>query len=244
MPLTISRVNQLKTFQQAFQVEFQDLELLNLALTHCSYAPRNNERLEFLGDAVLKVVISEYLFQTFPAQDEGFLTKVRAMLVSDSMLAEIGARFEIGKYLLFSRNEAGNGGAARKSNLADAMEALFAAYYLDKGLASAQQFILRVFQPIFAEEIDLADYQDYKSVLQERVQALGWKLPEYHVIQEFGPEHNKVFTSEVSVNKPGLLAKFRPYTARGDSKTKKGAEQQAAKNLLQDENFRGILERA
>ncbi|GBR76839.1 ribonuclease III [Candidatus Termititenax persephonae] len=244
MPLTLARVQQLKDLQKALQIEFQNLELLDLALTHCSYSARNNERLEFLGDAVLKIVISEYLFQTFPDQDEGSLTKIRAVLVSDSMLAEIGARFAIGRYLLMSRNESGNGGAVRKSNLADSLEALLAACYLDGGLAGARQLILRIFQPIFAEEIELADYQDYKSILQERVQALGWKLPEYRVIQESGPEHNKVFTSEVSVSRPGLLAKLRPYAAQGGSKTKKGAEQQAAKNLLQAANFRGILERA
>ncbi|MDR2428733.1 MAG: ribonuclease III [Candidatus Margulisbacteria bacterium] len=242
MPLTIDRVQQLKACQKALQIEFQNLELLDRALTHCSQAAANNERLEFLGDAVLKIVISEYLFEAFPEKDEGFLTKVRAVLVSDSVLAEIAARYALGDYLLMSRNEAANGGALRKSNLADSLEALFAAYYLDGGLARASEFILKIYQPIFAEEMELAEFQDYKSVLQEKVQALGWKLPEYRVIQERGPEHDKVFTSEVLVAGHGVLAKLRPYAAQGRNKTKKGSEQQAAKNLLQDAHFRGILE--
>ncbi|MDR1323601.1 MAG: ribonuclease III [Candidatus Margulisbacteria bacterium] len=243
MALTVKRVQQLQKLQKILQVNFNNLELLNVALTHCSCPDDvNNERLEFLGDAVLKIVISEYLFKTFADQDEGFLTKVRAVLVSDSVLAEIGARYALGDYLLMSRNEAATGGALRKSNLADSLEALFAACYLDGGLVCASEFILRIFQPIFAEEIGLADFQDYKSVLQEKVQALGWKLPEYRVIQEAGPEHDKVFTSEVLVAGPGVLARLRPYAAQGQNKTKKGSEQQAAKNLLQDAHFRGILE--
>ncbi|GBR72311.1 ribonuclease III [Candidatus Termititenax spirochaetophilus] len=233
MPLTLTRVEQLKDFQETFQIEFKNIELLDQALTHCScpsadIAAADNERLEFLGDAVLKLVVSEHLFQTFPDRDEGFLTKVRAVLVSDSMLAEIGGRYTLGKYLLMSRNEEGNGGALRKSNLADGMEAVFAAYYLDSGLESVRELIIRIYQPIFAEEFEIGDYQDYKSVLQEKVQAVGWKLPEYHVIQEAGPEHNKLFTSQVRVGKG-----IKKYREAGQGRTKKESEQRAAQKLLE-----------
>jgi len=233
MAITLPRVEQLKLFQKDFRIKFKNLDLLNNALTHCSFnrldssAP-DNERLELLGDAVLKLVISEYLFHLFPHQDEGFLTKTRAVLVSDSMLAEIGARHKLGGYLLLSRNEESNGGRVRKSNLADSMEAIFAAYYLDSGLDRARELILRVYDPILTEEIGLSDFQDYKSVLQEKVQALGWKLPEYRVIQENGPEHEKIFTSQVTVGK-GL----KKYKKSGQGKTKKESEQRAARNLLE-----------
>ena len=232
MVLTLTRVDQLKDFQQAFHIEFKNIELLDQALTHCSYARtaknlQDNERLEFLGDAVLKLVVSAYLFERFPGQDEGSLTKIRAVLVSDSMLADIGASYSLGTYLRMSRNEENNGGAKRRSNIANIMEALFAAYFLDSGLAKAREFILRLYQPIFAEEIELTDYQDYKSVLQEKIQSLGWKLPEYHVIQEAGPEHNKTFTTQVRVGK-GL----KKYRNLGQGHTKKESEQRAAQNLL------------
>lgn len=232
MALTLTRVDVLKDFQKVFQIDFQNLELLDAALTHCSYAKTgadiaDNERLEFLGDAVLKLVISEYLFKRFPGQDEGFLTKIRAVLVSDSVLADIGARYELGEYLLLSRNEERNGGRARKSNLANCVEAVIAAYYLDSGLECARDFILRLYEPFISGDLEHADYQDYKSVLQEKIQALGWKLPEYHVIQETGPEHEKTFTTQVRVGK-GL----RKYRNSGQGKTKKESEQRAAQNLL------------
>ena len=232
MALTLTRVDRLKDFQKTFQIDFKNIDLLNTALTHCSYTKAgqdvaDNERLEFLGDAVLKLVMSEYLFERFPEQDEGFLTKIRAVLVSDSLLAEIGARYRLGEYLLLSRNEERNGGRARKSNLADCVEAVIAAYYLDSGLNRAREFILRIYAPVLTGELEHADYQDYKSVLQEKIQALGWKLPEYHVIQESGPEHDKTFTTQVRVGK-GL----KKYRKSGQGRTKKESEQRAAQNLL------------
>ncbi|MDR1997671.1 MAG: ribonuclease III [Candidatus Margulisbacteria bacterium] len=237
MALTVARLKQLQKLQKILQINFQDLELLNCALTHCSYddaaaqagaQEQDNERLEFLGDAVLKLVVSEYLFQQFPARDEGSLTKIRAVLVSDSMLADIGAQYTLGQYLRLSRNEENNGGRARRSNLANGMEALFAAYYLDSGLDCARELILRLLQPVFAQEIELSGYQDYKSVLQEKLQALGWKLPEYRVIQEAGPEHEKVFTSQVTAGKS-----LKKYKQSGQGRTKKESEQRAARNLLE-----------
>jgi ribonuclease-3 len=231
------RLKQLQKLQEIFAVSFQDLELLNNALTHCSYDNANlqagareqdNERLEFLGDAVLKLVISEHLFKTYPGRDEGALTKMRAVLVSDSMLADIGAKYRIGEYLLLSRNEENNGGRARRSSIANSMEALFAAYFLDSGLAAARGLILKLFAPVFTQEAALGDYQDYKSVLQEKLQALSWKLPEYRVIQETGPEHEKIFISQVTAGK-GL----KKYRQSGQGRTKKESEQRAAQNLLE-----------
>jgi ribonuclease-3 len=143
------------------------------------------------------------------------------------MLADLGAKHRIGEYLLLSRNEESNGGRARRSNVANSMEALFAAYFLDSGLNAARELILRLFAPVLAQETEIGGYQDYKSVLQEKLQALGWKLPEYRVIQETGPEHEKIFISQVTAGKG--LKKFRQS---GQGRTKKESEQRAAQNLL------------
>jgi ribonuclease-3 len=235
MALALSRINQLKEFSEKFTLNFKNLELLNQALTHCSYAVENrhlnffnNERLEFLGDAVLKLVVSTYLYKNFSNKDEGFLTKIRSRVISDSNLAEVAGQNHLGKYLLLSRNEQQNGGRERKSNLANALEALFGAAFLDSGVEQAKKVILNFMGPTLAEYSASNDLHDYKSQLQEQVQALGWKLPEYRVIQELGPEHNKVFRIQVKIGK-----NLKKIKEEGSGRTKKEAEQNAAAKILQ-----------
>jgi ribonuclease-3 len=232
MALSLQRLQELKELEACLNVQFRSRELLNIALTHSSYSQEkhcgdpDNERLEFLGDAVLKLVISEYLFNRYPDQDEGYLTKLRATLISDATLATIANQCKLGRYLLLSKNEQQNGGTTKKSIVANAMEALFGACYLDGGLEQARKIIIGFMTPLLASTTT-DSLQDYKSVLQERIQALGWKLPEYRVIQERGPEHNKVFTIQVKAGK-GL----RYFREEGCGRTKKEAEQQAAKKAL------------
>jgi ribonuclease-3 len=233
MAITVSRVQELKNFSRILQYTFQSLDLLNTALTHSSAVrdakaqDQDNERLEFLGDAVLKIVISEYLYKRFSDQDEGYLTKLRATLISDATLAELASVFNLGKFLVLSKNEKQSGGTTKKSIVANALEAIFGACYLDGGLTVARDIILRLYEPLLSAG-DIAEPHDFKSLLQEKVQGLGWKLPEYRVIQERGPEHEKVFTIQVKVGK-GL----KNYKQDGNGRTKKEAEQQAAEKLLQ-----------
>lgn len=233
--LSVARLNQLKEFEQLLGYVFQDRDLLNQALTHKSYSkevrngsPLDNERLEFLGDAVLKIVVSTYLYNKFPEQHEGYLTKMRASVISDATLAEVGNKQNLGKYMLLSNNEIANGGAQRKSNVANAMEGLFGACYLDGGLKQAERIVLGFMEPVIKEVTTSDQNYDYKSLLQEQVQGLGWKLPEYRVIQENGPEHDKIFKIQVRVGKG--LKKFKE---EGLGHTKKEAEQQSAKKVLE-----------
>lgn len=233
MAITVSRVQEIKSFFGVLNYKFQKIDLLNTALTHSSALhdlpqEQDNERLEFLGDAVLKLVISEYLFKRFAGQDEGYLTKLRAALISDATLAERANALNLGKYLLLSRNEKQNGGKTKKSILANALEAVIGACYLDGGLSVARGVILDIYRPLL-DSVNIVNSSDFKSDLQEKIQSLGWKLPEYRVIQERGPEHDKVFTIQVKVGK-GL----RHYKQEGSGRTKKEAEQQAAKKLLQN----------
>lgn len=236
MVLSVQRLQTLHEMEKYLGVSFTNIELLNNALTHRSFARENknntlpdNERLEFLGDAILKLIVSEYLFKTYPQQNEGYLTKLRSLIVSDTMLAEISKIHKLGNFLQMSKNEFTNGGAMRKSNIANLLEALFGAVFLDQGLDKARELVLKLLQPLFAQAEAMIKVTDYKSLLQEQVQALGWKLPEYRVIQELGPEHDKTFMVQVRVGK-GL----KKYKEEGSGRTKKEAEQMAAEKLLKE----------
>jgi ribonuclease III len=216
---------------------FADRTLLEHALTHRSRAHEDvtggvvdNESLEFLGDAVVGLVIAEALYREYPDLDEGAKSKIRASLVSAGRLARLGEALGLGEHLLLGRGEEKTGGRRKTALLADACEAIVAAIYLDGGLAAAAQFVQReLWAPFTAggrgSAAVAASAFDYKSALQERLQARGMGLPEYRVASERGPEHDKVFEVEVRVN--GDLA----ATATGRSK--KDAEQQAAQRALQ-----------
>lgn len=207
-------------------------ELLLQALTHSSYTKDhpevvNNERLEFYGDAVLKLVFSKYLFHRFPDADEGLLTKYRARLISDDLLSTIGSQLELNKVLRVGVSMYKNGAPKKlpKSMLGDTVESLIGAIYIDQGYGAAEDFVLKYWADLIEQALKDATTADYKSLLQEKIQREHKKSPEYRTLDSFGPDHNKEF--EIGVFIEGkLLGK-----ARGDSK--KEAGQNAAKVALE-----------
>jgi ribonuclease III len=224
------RKAQLAELEWALHYRFHRVELLNQALTHKSYVheqrepAQHNERLEFLGDAVLGLVIGDYCYRKFAALAEGELSKLRASLVNEGNLARIARRLELGTYLLVGRGEELTGGRAKASLLADTFEAVLAAIYLDSSLGDVNQVILRCFQ----EDLDTvlnAGYKDYKSELQEYTQEKFGCVPTYAVVRERGPDHKKVFEVELTIR--GQLQGI------GVGKSKKEAEQVAARQVLE-----------
>jgi ribonuclease-3 len=230
------RSKELHEIEQQLGLSFLNKELLSQSLTHSSYAHDNNcpdnERLEFLGDAVLKLVISENLYNKFPDKAEGDLTKIRATVISDDTLGKIGKKFDLGKYLLLSPNEKKSGGQKRKSNTANAFEALIGALYLDSGLGKVRDMLIDLLRDEI-ETVSRAGFiRDFKSALQEYTQKNKWDLPHYHVIKEAGARHRRVFWMEVKIRGK------RYGIGRGPNK--KEAEQRAAtmalKRLKLEEN--------
>ena len=210
---------------------FRNPELLSEALNHSSYANehrndhvRSNERLEFLGDSVLGFVTAEYLFALHPDMPEGDLTRIRAALVCEESLHEVAQKLELGGYLKLGRGEENGGGRKRPSILADAMEAIFAAVYLDGGITEASALIHRVLLDVEREEVVQQRRQDYKTALQELVQRTPGHVITYQLVWETGPDHCRVFVMEVSVNGKAV--------GRGEGRSKKEAEQAAAAAAL------------
>ena len=208
---------------------FKNKELLSTALTHSSYSnekkkgTESNERLEFLGDSVLSIITSEYLFKEYSHQPEGELTKLRAALVCEKSLCEISRELGIGECLKLGHGEEHTGGRQRPSILADAFEAMLAAIYLDSGMDSARSFVL----PFIKEKlknIDSTSALDYKTTLQEIIQQNPEEQLEYRLTGESGPDHNKHFIVEVHLNSNCI--------GRGEGHSKKQAEQSAAREAL------------
>jgi ribonuclease III len=219
--------------QKKLGLKFNTTTLLELALTHSSYINENpgissssNERLEFLGDAILGLVMAEKLYQEYPEYDEGELTRLRSALVRKEMLARIAATVELGEYLYLSKGEEAGGGRSKQANLAGAFEALIAAIYLDRGLKTAKNLILNLFGAEMQQQAHLGAETDYKSKLQEVIQAQRQVTPSYHLIKAVGPDHDKQFTVEVRVGEYPL--------GRGTGKSKKAAEMEAAKEALEN----------
>lgn len=217
------------------EYSFTDLTYLETALTHSSYTNEmrkrgikadSNERLEFLGDAVLEIVISEYLYSNFLKYREGALTKMRQRLVCEKTLARIAERLDLGSYLNLGNGEESADLRRRPKVLADALEALIGAVYLDS-MAKGEEAYKSVILALFIEEIETAENQrtDYKTMLQQLAEQEGSSLLEYRVVSEEGPEHNKLFSVEALIN--------NNVVGRGSSQTKKDAEMQAAKQALQ-----------
>jgi ribonuclease-3 len=209
---------------------FRDPRLLQHALTHKSYAnenklPYHNERMEFLGDAVLNLVVSEHLMTTCPASTEGDLSRLRAAVVSEPSLAAVAREVGLGEYLLLGRGEEQTGGRNKDSLLADCLEALIAAVYLDGGKDGAAALILRFFEDLIKRTCAARGTLDYKTELQELCQERLKLLPEYKVVSESGPDHQKQFEVELTIK--GLLY------GRGSGRSKKEAEQRAAKEALE-----------
>jgi ribonuclease-3 len=210
---------------------FKDRGVLEQALTHRSRAaedvsgPADNESLEFLGDAVLGFVVADRLFHQFPEYDEGQKSKIKAAVVSTQSLARHAEAIALGDYLLLGRGEEKTGGRLKSALLADTYEALVAAIYLDGGLEPAAAFLHRELKDAIDGGSERLFVQDYKSALQERVQALGRPLPEYRVSGESGPDHQKLFNVEVAVSGEVLGA--------ATGRAKKEAEQDAARQALE-----------
>lgn len=185
----------------------------------------SNERLEFLGDSVLSLVVAEFLFENFPNENEGFMTKIRARLVNRSALASVAEKIDLEKFVLIDHNLQNTFARASKTVLCDAMEAIIGAIYLDHGLRITKNFIHRVIiTPLMKEEDYLVD-ENYKSQLLEFAQANRLEIPNYVVLKEEGPQHDRVFTIKVTVG--------RNYFGIGTGKNKKSAEQNAAKSALE-----------
>ena len=209
---------------------FRDENLLRLALTHPSVAHEantaltHNQRLEFLGDSVLGLVLSRELFEKFPTADEGALTKSRAKLVNAGSLAARARELGLGAHLILSRGEENTGGRERASALADAFEALLGAIFLDGGFEAARAFVLREFATDFTALAEGTDFQNPKGELQELLQSRSPRAPEYEFISASGPDHDRVF--ECAVRHDGV------ELARGTGKSKKNAESAAALEAL------------
>ena len=223
----------LSAFEERLGYTFNRRDLLTRALTHKSYSHearqdgvQDNETFEFLGDSVLGFVIGDLLFQRFPTLDDGALSKIKAYLVSASSLATKARDYGMGEVIYLGVGEEKSGGRKKESLLANVFEAMIAGIYLDGGIEPARKFIERSFVRDLAS-IDQDDllFQDYKTALQELAQGNGLQLPEYNVIDEVGPDHDKRFIVEVKVGN---------HLARGEGSSKKEAQQEAAKHALRD----------
>ena len=215
-------------FEKKIGVVFRDKDLLRTAFTHRSYLNENreskvahNERLEFLGDAVLELITTEYLYAKFPEETEGDLTAYRSALVNATTLGSVAEGLEMNDYLLLSRGEAKDTGRARQVILANTIEALIGALYLDQGYAATSDFIARVLLPRTDEIVAKRAWLDAKSNLQEKAQEVVGATPAYVTVKEDGPDHDKHFTVAVFLGKEKI--------AEGEGKSKQEAEQQAAK---------------
>lgn len=218
----------IEEFEHIIGYSFKDKSLISEALTHSSYANEhrlndmgNNERLEFLGDAVLEISISEYLYNQYPDEPEGYLTKMRASIVCEPTLALCSKDIRLGEFLLLGKGEELTGGRERKSITSDAFEAVIGAIYLDGGFANAKEFIKKF---ILADIKDKQLFYDSKTILQEIVQAKGDKNLVYKLVGENGPDHNKQFEVNAMLGDE--------VVGRGIGRTKKAAEQEAAYNAI------------
>lgn len=229
--MSIEEKVDLEELEKRLGYEFRDRNQLVRALTHRSYSHESpehvvsdNETFEFLGDTVLGFVIGDEIFRRYPSLREGALSKMKAYLVSARSLAKKARDLRLGEAFLLGVGEERSGGRKKDSLLSDLYEAVVAAIYLDGGIEAASEFILRTFQGEFdsISEDDLM-FHDYKTALQEIAQGNGWSLPEYSVIEELGPDHEKRFVVEVSLN---------DCRARGIGTSKKEAQQQAAREAL------------
>lgn len=220
---------EMEQFEQIIGYQFQNRQLLQEALSHSSYANEkkklrhSNERLEFLGDSVLSIIVSQYLFEHFKHLPEGELTKIRASLVCEKALHQFAKQIHLGEALLLGKGEENTGGRERPSILADAFEAVIAAIYLDGGLEAATPYVLG-FVPKDIDARKSSNFRDYKTVLQEIVQKNPEEKVEYMLVEQSGPDHNKAFVVNVMLNSNVI--------GTGTGRSKKEAEQMAAKEAL------------
>jgi len=226
------RKQQLKRLQKNISYSFKKLSLLNQAFTHKSYANENqelecsdNERLEFLGDAVIDLVIGHLLMDDFPHHDEGYLTKLRSAIVNEKRFADLARKLNLGEFLLLSKGEDATDGRNKNSILADTYEALIAAIYLDAGYKRVFKAIKKHFKDILsAANKGSLHFKDFKSELQEYTQSVFKVTPKYVLVKKSGPDHNKTFVVNITINNKVL--------GKGSGKSKKDASQKAAKEAL------------
>ncbi len=219
-------------FQSKTGLKFRDVGLLTQAFVHRSYINENrqsglshNERLEFLGDAVLELVITDFLYRKYTDKPEGDLTAYRSSLVNADTCANIATNLGMGEYLLLSKGESKDVGRARQYIMANALEALIGAIYLDQGLDKAKDFIEKNFTPLIETIISGRTFIDAKSLFQEKAQEFDGVTPSYKTVRESGPDHEKKFTVGVYVGKD--------LVATGDGQSKQDAEQSAARSALE-----------
>ena len=217
----------MKTLEEKLGYTFQDPSLLENALTHSSRANESrgklasNERLEFLGDSILGMVVADHLYRSHPDLPEGDLTRTRAALVCEESLVEVARELNLGEYLRLGKGESAGGGRDRPSIQADAVEAVLAAVYLDGGIEAARTLIERI---LLRQIPAVEERRDYKTTLQEVVQRRNGQVLTYHMVDQRGPDHNKTFLFEVRLNDAVI--------GRGEGHSKKEAEQAAAKDAL------------
>lgn len=233
--LSSERKTQLANFQKKLNIRFKDILLLDKAFHHRSFANEkgdfllNNERLEFLGDSVLGMVVATYLYDTMSDHHEGDLAKIKSVVVSEYTLAEIAINIGIDKCLSLGKGEENSGGRQKKAILADAVEAVFGAYYLDSGFKNAEKLILELLVPEVTKVLENKHHKDFKTILQEYYQKKCKLCPKYELVKKTGPDHDMVFW--VSVELDGTV--FGP--AKG--KNKKEAEQAVAKMVIDELNI-------
>lgn len=218
--------------EKTMGISFNDALLLEQALVHSSFVnenpaqvPKSNERLEFLGDAILGLVIAEELYQNIPDASEGEMTDLRAALVRGDTLARVARAIRLGDHLYLGKGEEANGGRDKTTNLAGALEAMIAAIFLDQGFAAARKCTLKLFQSELRRAVSQGTETNYKSRLQELVQAGGGETPAYYVTRTEGPDHNRSFTVEVRSDDTIL--------GKGTGRSKKLAETEAARSALE-----------
>lgn len=222
----------LNSLEEILQIKFRNQQILKEALTHRSFLNEtkesipSNERLEFLGDAVLELLVSGYLFEKFPHFPEGRLTNLRSAIVNTKTLAQVAKRLRLGDFMYLSKGEEVGGGRSNISLLADVFESVLGAIYIDQGIVAARKVLTKFIFPQVSKFVKKGCYFDYKSVLQEKVQEKYRVTPTYSVLKEEGPDHAKKFYSAVFVGEKKL--------GEGKGKSKQEAEQEAAKAALEE----------
>ncbi len=225
------RLKELNRLQREIKVKFTNKNILNQALTHRSYANesqgsiRENERLEYLGDSVLGLVINEYLFKRFDEYHEGDLAKIKSSVVSEEMLATVACEISIGTYILLGKGEENSGGRTRPSILANTVEALIGAMYLDCGLKQTKKFILGIFKKYIDQVNKIPNMRDPKTTLQELVQKKYKDKPSYILLRSEGPDHKKLFTVALTINGKVII--------EGTGTSKRRAEVDAARKVIE-----------
>jgi ribonuclease-3 len=220
----------MKNLQAKIGYTFKNVSLLETALTHSSYAneskKESNERLEFLGDSVLSIIISDYIFRRLSKVDEGWLSKYRATLVCEQSLNEVAKKINLSNYIRLGKGEEMTGGRERASIVSDAFEAVLAAIYLDGGMETARKWVINLMRDSIEEVVSGHGYADYKTMLQETLQKGTTGKVTYRTVSEAGQDHNKIFEVEVLVDGEAK--------GKGEGHNKKEAEQNAAHSVLQD----------